>query len=454
MSSWIHWHEGLFLQPHHLQRFQRGLQDSIVLERTLSRAYPYGVVEAQLSEDDLANRRIRFERLKVVMPSGTVLQFPEHAELPAIDLKQALSRHKSGFRVLLGVPPWDDIRANVAGYRGEEGSGARLHYVVSEKSCPDENTGENPKPVPFRKLNAFLVLEDDDLSNLETLPLLRILPGAGKEDAFCRQDPDFTPPCLLMRGSSPLRNLVYDLTSRIQASRDRLVVQINQGGFNIELLRGLQLEHLLRLRTLNHFSARLPLLVEADAVSPFDMFLELHSMLGELSALRPGADDFKIGTYNHENPYPVFKELCNRIRGLLDPAISASFLKVEFQREEDHFVAELEEQHLTTPNAFFLGIETNEEYTVLSQLVEDQDRFKLMPKSFAKRPVFGIKLKHEHHPPLELPVSPGLKLYRLQQKESGRMWGLLERERALAVRWPGMENSDFKITLYMTVPAS
>jgi hypothetical protein len=66
--------------------------------------------------------------------------------------------------------------------------------------------------------------------------------------------------------------------------------------------------------------------------------------------------------------------------------------------------------------------------------VEDQDRFKLMPKSFAKRPVFGIKLKHEHHPPLELPVSSSLKLYRLQRTESGRMWGMLERERALAVR--------------------
>jgi type VI secretion system protein ImpJ len=242
MSSWIHWHEGLFLQPHHLQRFQRGLQESMGIERSLSWAYPYGLIEAKISEDDLANRRIRFERLKAVMPSGTLVEFPDHAELPAIDLKQALSRHKTGFQVLLGVPPWDDIRANVAGEQGAAGSGARLHYVVTEKSCRDENTGENPRPVPYRKVNAFLVLEDDDLTNLETMPLLRILPGVGKEDAFCRQDPDYAPPCLIMKGSPTLRNMVYDLTSRIQASRDRLVVQINQGGFNIELLRGLQLE--------------------------------------------------------------------------------------------------------------------------------------------------------------------------------------------------------------------
>ena len=41
MSSYLHWHEGLFLQPHHLQRFQRDLQESVVAERnhwTLGRA--------------------------------------------------------------------------------------------------------------------------------------------------------------------------------------------------------------------------------------------------------------------------------------------------------------------------------------------------------------------------------------------------------------------------------
>ena len=49
----IHWHEGLFLQAHHLQRSQKGLADAISAERRLTWAYPYGVIEARLNPDDL-----------------------------------------------------------------------------------------------------------------------------------------------------------------------------------------------------------------------------------------------------------------------------------------------------------------------------------------------------------------------------------------------------------------
>jgi type VI secretion system protein ImpJ len=257
---------------------------------------------------------------------------------------------------------------------------------------------------------------------------------------------------MVLRGSPPLRKLVYDLAAQVEASRDGLVVQINQGGFNMELLRGLQLEQLLRLRTLNHFAARLPLLAEVETVTPFDIFMELHSLLGELGALSPMQDAFKVGRFNHEDPLPAFKELSTRIRGLLKGVVTASFMQIVFNKEEDYLALELTEEHLTKPNDYFLGIETNEEHRVVTTLVEDPDRFKLMPKAFVRRPIYGIKLKEERIPPPELPAKSNLKYYRVLRADSGRMWDMLKREKALALRWPGMEDSDFKVTLYMTVP--
>ena len=61
MSLQIHWHEGLFLQPHHLQRFQKNVFDLVAHERALNWSYPYGVIDARLSQDDLENQRIRFD---------------------------------------------------------------------------------------------------------------------------------------------------------------------------------------------------------------------------------------------------------------------------------------------------------------------------------------------------------------------------------------------------------
>ena len=107
----VHWHEGLFLLPHHLQRIQRSLNESASAERRLKWAYPYGLVEASLSNDDLENMRLRFDRLHAIMPSGQEVRFPQDAELPVVDIKQAYES-RGRFSVYLGVPLWFPNRAN------------------------------------------------------------------------------------------------------------------------------------------------------------------------------------------------------------------------------------------------------------------------------------------------------------------------------------------------------
>jgi type VI secretion system protein ImpJ len=107
----VHWHEGLFLLPHHLQHLQRGLSDGSSAERRLNWAHPYGLVEARLSSDDLENMRIRFEHLHAVMPSGQEVRFPRDAELAALDIKQAFES-RGRFVVYLALPLWLDSRAN------------------------------------------------------------------------------------------------------------------------------------------------------------------------------------------------------------------------------------------------------------------------------------------------------------------------------------------------------
>ena len=54
MQEQVHWHEGLFLQPHHLQAMQRQGIERAASERRLRFAYPYGLVEAKLSPDQAA----------------------------------------------------------------------------------------------------------------------------------------------------------------------------------------------------------------------------------------------------------------------------------------------------------------------------------------------------------------------------------------------------------------
>jgi len=444
------------LQPHHLQRMQKGVHDVVCAERKLSWAYPYGLIEARLSRDDLENMRVRFERLRAIMPSGQVVDFPDNSELPSLDIKPALAKSVAGFAVFLGVPLWQNARANTVGTTAAEDTRVKLLYRVGELECADENTGENSKPIQVRKINARLMLEQEDPTDLELLPLMRIMRGSGEDVGLPRQDPDYVPPCLVLTGSPVLRELVRDLVSQVEASRKELVVQIARGGFSLDTMRGLQFEQLMRLRTLNRFSGRLPSLIAAPNVSPFSIYVEFRELLGELAALHPDRDEFDAALYDHDNPLPAFRDLSAKIRSHLRGAVAPSYLKVVFSETGGVLLATLAPEHFTQPNAYFLGIKTKLDPTVLGRYVEDGDKFKLMPQSLATRAIRGIALKEERHPPLELPAQSDLHYFRIDRAASERMWQQIQTEKSAAVRWTGgeLDWSGATFTLFMTVPST
>jgi predicted component of type VI protein secretion system len=119
--------------------------------------------------------------------------------------------------------------------------------------------------------------------------------------------------------------------------------------------------------------------------------------------------------------------------------------------EQNILVANLTEEALSLPNEYFLAIKTNQDPSELAKLVLDRDKFKLMPESLAKQRVFGIQLNQELYPPVELPAQVGLHYFRVVRGESARLWDRVKQDKVLAVRWPGIESSDYEITLYMTV---
>ena len=254
----VHWHEGLFLQPHHLQAMQRQLVEQFIGERRLAFPYPYGLIDAKISADALENMLVRFDRLRVVMPSGLEVSVPENAELPALDIKQAFASGSGSFGISIAVPLWYAGRGNSIESNGKDDWRTKRIYRVSEIQSADENTGENPQPLMVRRINARLLLDDDDRTDMEVLPLIRISHATGEDVGLPKQDPSFIPACFVLSGSPGLRDLVRDLSNQVEASRKELVIQITRGGFTVDTMRGVQFEQMLRLRTLNRFSARLP----------------------------------------------------------------------------------------------------------------------------------------------------------------------------------------------------
>jgi type VI secretion system ImpJ/VasE family protein len=455
MSFKIHWQEGLFLQPHHFQRMQKSMEEEVASERRLSWPYPYGVLEARLSREELENKRVRFDKLRAIMPSGLEINYPATAELPSLDIAQAFSKGAGSFTISLGVPLWQNTRANTVPLTRDHDTGTKLLYRVSETECYDENTGDNPKPVQIRKINSRLMFEHEDASDMDVLPLLRIVRATGDDVGLPKEDPEYVPPCMVLGGSQVLREMVRDLVSQVEATRKELVDRVTRGGFTFDTMRGTQFEQIMRLRTLNRYSARLPSMIQAPVVVPFYVYLELRELLGELAALQLGSDQFESAPYKHDNQFLCFRELSSKIRHLLAGAAPPNYFKLPFKDIGGVLTAHFSEEHFSQPNAYYLAIKTKLDPTALTRYVEDGDRFKLMPHSLVARAIRGIELKEERVAPMGLPAGVDLHYYRLERANSARMWQQIQTEKTAAIRWTGgeLDWSDASFTIYMTVPS-
>jgi predicted component of type VI protein secretion system len=70
--------------------------------------------------------------------------------------------------------------------------------------------------------------------------------------------------------------------------------------------------------------------------------------------------------------------------------------------------------------------------------------------------IFGIEIKEESYPPLELPGQGDLHYFRVQPSSNQRRWEQIKADKAISLVWNNAEFdlADATFTLYMTLPSS
>src|SRR5262249_40874315 len=149
----VHWHEGMFLRPHHLQAAQRHAAHLLRVNGQWDVHYNWGVRDIDLDLTALANYRGVVRALKARLRDGTVVSVPEDGQLSALDLKPAFARANT-VPLYLAMPLFNLGRANISD-RGVSDGG---RFVLDSQNLEDENTGTNPQALQFRLLNLKLLL--------------------------------------------------------------------------------------------------------------------------------------------------------------------------------------------------------------------------------------------------------------------------------------------------------
>src|SRR5688572_22703456 len=152
----VHWYEGLFLRPHHLQAADRYWTELLQTSSRWNCAYDYGLYAFEFSKEALANHQIDVHILKARMRDGTVVDLDIGQKPDRVDLKQSVGEvsslaaqlgeafeQESIVRVYLAVPKLKLGRINIS--TTEQDGGTR--YSEARLMLADENRGGHEQQV-------------------------------------------------------------------------------------------------------------------------------------------------------------------------------------------------------------------------------------------------------------------------------------------------------------------
>ncbi len=323
----VHWYEGLFLRPQHLQAADRYWTELLQTSEQWDRPYNYGLHAFEHSREALANYQFQVHVLSARMRDGTLVSLESGSEPDRLDLKPSL-RHLQGAKVdlteafgretavtvYLAIPKLQMGRANV----GRPGEADRTRYLETDLPTQDESRGGGDQQIQVRLLNARLLLSNQDLAGYEVLPIARIR-RASEEQAVPRLDPDYFPPLLNIAAWPPLgRDMVRAVYDVIGQKIEVLSQQILNRGIGLDSREPGDSDRILMLSQLNVAYGTLGVLAAAQGVHPFTAYLELARLVGQLSIFARERRIGDIPSYDHDDLARIFAYLRQRIEALIN----------------------------------------------------------------------------------------------------------------------------------------
>ena len=440
----VHWYEGLFLRPHHLQAAERHWSEQSQTALEWYGPYHYGLQTLEYSEEALANHHFQVHKLQARMRDGTLVNFEMGQEPDRVDLREALAdassvslaeafESESVVRVYLAVPKLQLGRVNIGG------SELRARYVESNLQVPDESTGGNEQEVEFRQLNARLLLSTQDLSGYEVLPIAQICRASDRE-AAPKLDSEYFPPAMSIWSWPPLgRGMVRAIYDIIGRKIEVLSQQLVNRGIGLDSSEPGDLERILMLTMLNAAHATLSVIAFGRGIHPLVAYTELCRLLGQLAVFSKQRKASDIPAYDHEDLHRIFDLIRIRVEEHIHAVRDFEYQQRFFLGVGMGLQATLEPQWFNANWQWYIGVNKGELTTgecreLLSpgQLDWKFGSSRQVDVLFQRR-AQGLELSPVDRPVRALPVRPDWLYYEVSRQDTPA-WRDVQETQTLAVR--------------------
>jgi type VI secretion system protein ImpJ len=462
----VHWHEGMFLRPQHLQAAQRYLAHLVSTNARWDNPYNWGLRQLEIDREALLNHRLVIRTLQARLRGGTVVSLPEDGVVPDLDLKPVLEG-ENAVTIFLGLPIVRLGQVNVANQK--TGQGGR--YLLNNLELEDENTGLHPQNIKVRRPNLELLLSTQSQAGYEVLPLIRLEKASDASGTPMVHLP-YIPPLLSCNAWGPLLNdILRAAYDRIGRKSELLADQILSRGISLEShARGDSLI-VNQLRVLNEALALLKTLSFVPWIHPLPAYIELCRLVGQLAIFGDSRRLPNLPDYDHEDLGGCFYQVKRYLDGLLDRIVEPDYKQRPFEGAGLRMQVTLEPSWLEPGWDMYVGVKstvsTEECVNLLTRgrldmKIGSSDRVDRIFEMGAA----GLKFSFAPTPPRALPTIQGLIYFQLNpdseewqnvrksltlaiRLNENHIAGLIQGQRTLTIRLATGQTTSMEFTLYV-----
>jgi type VI secretion system protein ImpJ len=327
--SKVLWSEGMYLGPQHFQAQNRYFEDSLHFATSNLWFAAYGLLGAEVNEDELRNGTLALVNARGIFPDGLAFHMPESDALPAArNIADSLSPLRDNITAYLGIPVFKPGAMNCATANGHA---VTTRYIAEARVIHDENSGRDEKTAQFGRKNIQLLLDGEVSDDFTALPIARIRRG---EAGRLVLDPRFVPPCLQITASPHLMLMLRRLIEILE-EKNRTMAGSDAAG--IEAFSLSDVARFWLLHAVNSNLVRLRHLYYSKRSHPEELYTALASLAGALCTFKLNSSPLNLPLYDHDHLDDCFDQLDRHVRSHLDVIIPTNSVTIPLNPVSDSF---------------------------------------------------------------------------------------------------------------------
>lgn len=443
MQAKVLWHEGLFMQPQHLQQQDRYLENYTWNAVKESLPCAFGFTQLAINTTSLTTGCISLQQAAGIMPDGTQFDFAQLVQQASLQIKSNAAKNQLVYLCLTAAEP--HICQITFDAQSESHAESEKRFVVANTTLTDMTIATADKiEAQLIQPNFRLKLEKELRSNEVGLAVARIQEVYA--DGRITLNSEFIPTVLRCNVVANLAEYVLTaknlVNNRAIALAGRLSQSAQRGVGEITDFLSLQLLNRYRM-ILSHFYTDL-------SPHPLDFYYCLIQLVGEASTYMSEKRILELSfQYNHVDLQKTFSPLIEILQNYLVDVLDQTVIELPIQdRGNGWRLSMVQDVALIKSGHFILAIAADvpNELVVTRMMQTLKIGAVERIRDIVSLQLPGVSLKHLVLAPRQLPYLAGYTYFELERK--GEQWALMEQSKALAMHL-AVELPNIKIKLWV-----